>query len=75
MIDKLCTDIIIGTDIQELHESIVINYGGSKPAQTFSTLTALKKTQPSSLFSHLTADCKPITTKSLKYSQSNRDYI
>ena len=26
IIDNLCTDIILGTDFQELHESIVINY-------------------------------------------------
>ena len=70
MIDNLCTDIILGTDFLELHESIVINYGSSKPA-----VTALK-IQPSSFFSHLTADCKPaITTKSRKYSQSDQDYI
>ena len=74
MIDNLCKDIILGTDFQELHESIVINYGGSKPALTFSALTAMK-THPPSLFSHLTADCKPITTHSRNYSQSDRDYI
>ena len=74
MIDNLCTDIILGTDFQELHESIDINYGGSKPALTFSALTSLKN-QPPSSFSHLTTDCKPITTKSRKYSQSDRDYI
>ena len=73
VLEELCTDIILGTDFQEMHESITINYGGNKPALTFSTLTVLK-TEPPTLFAHLSADCKPIATKSRKYTQSDRVY-
>ena len=42
VLKNLFTDIILGTDFQEQHDSITINYGGSKPPLTFSALTTLK---------------------------------
>ena len=48
----LCTDIILGTDFQEQHESITITYGGSKPPITSAALTCIK-TEPPELFAHL----------------------
>ena len=41
VLENLCTDIILGTDFQQQHESIVINYGGEKPTLTFCAVTAI----------------------------------
>ena len=38
LLRDLCTDIILGTDFQEQHESVTIIYGGSKPPITFAAL-------------------------------------
>ena len=74
MLNDLCTDIILGTDFQELHESIVIKYGGSKASLTFCALTSLN-TQPPKLFPKLPPNCKPIATKSRNYSKADADFI
>ena len=60
-LNDLCTDIILGTDFQELHDSITIKYGGSKPSLTFCALAALK-TNPPKLFPNLPEDCRPNAT-------------
>ena len=70
----LCTDVILGTDFQEKHEYIKIKYGGSEPPLTFAALTTMK-TEPPELFCHLSNECKPIATKSRKYSQNDRDFL
>ena len=70
----LCTDINLGTDFQQQHESMTITYGVSKSPITFAALTCMK-TEPPELFAHLTPDCHPIATKSRKYSQNDRNFI
>ena len=47
MLKELCTDIILGTDFQELHQRIAINYGRSKPPLSFIPLTTMKTNPPS----------------------------
>ena len=74
ILDHLCTDVILGTDFQQLHNSIIINYGGDKPSLTFCAVTAIK-TNPAKPFTFLTEDCKPIATKSRKYSNADRQFI
>ena len=74
VLDDLCTDVILGTDFKEKHEYIKIKYGGSEPPLTFAALTTMK-TEPPELFCHLSNECKPIATKSRKYSQNDRDFI
>ncbi|XP_012565799.2 uncharacterized protein LOC105849896 [Hydra vulgaris] len=61
VLDNLCVDVILGTDFQELHESITIKYGGKRPPITFAALITMK-TEPPELFPNLTQDCRPIAT-------------
>ena len=74
VLDNLCIDIILGTDFQELHESITIKYGGKRPPLTFAALTTMK-TEPAELFANLTKDCRPIATRSRNYSQRDKEFI
>ena len=41
ILKDLCTYVILGTDFQEQHESIVIKYGGDEPSLTFCALASL----------------------------------
>ena len=68
ILDSLCADVILGTDFQSLHKNIVIEYGGKEPPLT-------NKTEPTTPFSNLTPDSKPIAIKSRKYSQEVRIFI
>ena len=38
ILNDLCTDVILGTDFQALHDSVIIKYGGEKPSITFCAL-------------------------------------
>ena len=67
-------DVILGTDLQEQHESIVIKYGGDEPSLTFCALASLAA-EPTFLFANLTEDCRPIATKSLRHSSEDREFI
>ena len=70
----LCADIILGQDWQSKHESITIKYGGENPSVKICNLTTLDVTPPS-LFQYLSPDCKPIATKSRKYSSEDQEFI
>nr|XP_047146265.1 uncharacterized protein LOC124819107 [Hydra vulgaris] len=74
VLDNLCIDIILGTDFQELHESITIKYGGKRPPITFAALTIMK-TEPPELFANLTKDCQLIATRSRNYFQRDKEFI
>ena len=74
IMEQLATDIILGTDFQEQHESITIKYGGKKPLQTIVALTTME-TLPPELFAHVTPDCKPIASKSKKYSNNDWEFM
>lgn len=65
----LCADIILGQDFQSKHESVTINQGGSKAPLVIGSFSTLN-VNPPKLFEHLSTDCKPITTKSHKYSDA-----
>lgn len=74
MLGELCTDIVLETDFPELHKSITINYGASKPLLSFIALTTII-TNPPELFGHLNSDCKPIASKARKYSKNDQQFI
>ena len=74
ILEDLCTDVILETDFQEQHESIVIKYGGDEPSLTFCALAFLA-TEPPFLFANLTEYCKPIATKSHRHSSEDREFI
>ena len=74
VMENLCKEIILGQDFMKLHDSIHVKFGGSKPPLTICGLTAFTISPPR-LFEHLSSDCKPIATKSRRYSEPDRLFI
>ena len=58
----------------EQHDSVTINYGGPVSPLKLYNPTTLNIPLPS-LFQYLTADVKPIATKSRKYSEEDKLFI
>ena len=73
VMDKLCTDVIIGTDILKEHKSVVVEFGGSKPP--LHVCNATMNIEPPPVFTHITSDCKPICAPSRRYSKEDREFI
>ena len=74
ILSNLCVDVILGQNWQSQHESITIEYGGMAPPLKICGLTTLN-IPPPSLFQYLTSECKPIATKSRRYSNEDRRFI
>ena len=70
----LCSDLILGLDFQQQHQSVSFLHGGPKPPLEVCGLTTLK-VEPPDLFANLTADVHPIATKSRKFSYEDRKFI
>ena len=51
------------------HKAVSIHFGGTEPLH-LNVLKALKVTNPPLLFQYLTKDCRPIATKSRRYSNA-----
>ena len=71
---SLCADIILGQNWQAQHESVTIHYGATAPSLNVCGLTAVD-VDCSPLFQYLSADCKPIATKSRRYSKQEEGII
>ena len=63
------TDLLLGSDFQQMHEKVIFRYDGSKvklvpkpDAGICSTVAS--RVKPVSLFSNLLPGCHPIATKS-----------
>ena len=69
----LCADIIFGQDWQTKHENVTIRYAGKRPVK-ICNLTTLDVTPPP-LLQHLSEECKPIATKSRKYSREDQEFV
>ena len=74
ILPTLCADIILGQNWQAQHESFTIHYGGTAPPLKVCGLTAVDVDCPP-LFQYLSADCKPIATKSRRYRKEDREFI
>ena len=80
ILKDLCSDIILGQDFQKEHKSVIIEYGGSKPelmipkSTPVCALSAASVEEPS-LFANLRPDCKPIASKSRRFSKEDQDFI
>ena len=74
ILPSLCADIILGQNWQAQHESVTIHYGGAAPPLKVCGLTAVDVDCPP-LFQYLSPDCKPIATKSRRYSKKDREFI
>lgn len=71
---NFCTDLILSTDFQEHHESVTVQYRVHRLPLTLTALTAVK-IDPPKLFFYIKEDCKPIASKSRKYSKRDRGFI
>ena len=72
ILPSLCADIILGQNWQAQHESVTIHYRGL--FIKVCGLTAVDVDCPP-LFQYLSPDCKPIATKSRRYSKEDREFI
>ena len=74
VLKDLCSDIILGHDFKKEHERVTIEFGGSKPeliipnSAPVCAVSAATIDEPS-LFSNLLPDCKPIASKSRRFSK------
>jgi hypothetical protein len=80
VLDKLCTDVILGLNILSQHEKLEVHFGGSKPpllineSPAVCTLSAAK-IDPPPLFANLSDNAYPIACRSRKYSQLDTEFI
>lgn len=70
----LCAEVLIGHDILMEHSDVSLSFGGSKPPLTICAATCAFVESPR-LFSNLSADCKPIATKSRRYTEADLTFI
>ena len=71
---NLCTDVILGQNWQEQHESVTICFGGTAPFVTICGLSTLH-VDPPPLFQFLVPGYKPIASKSRRYCMEDKEFI
>lgn len=74
IMDGLCSDIILGHDVLQIHEALIMRFGGFKPTLRLCVL-AEANIEPVSLFTNLLPFDKPIAVKSRRHSDSNSQFI
>ena len=65
VLPELCADLILGLDFQSQHESVVFQYGGSKPPLSVCGFSMLNM-EPPKPFANLTSDCEKEVTRLLE---------
>ena len=82
IIPDLCADVILGRNFLAQHSEVIIQYGGNKPSLQISSQLALSalgvseaKSKPVRISKFIDPDCKPIATKSRRYSCEERQFI
>ncbi|PIK34785.1 hypothetical protein BSL78_28388 [Apostichopus japonicus] len=87
IMSDLCADVLLGLDFQIKHERVILEYGGALPPLVLCAFADAKLDQqgneplvamevdPVKPFANLAADCKPIATKSRRYSADDRHFI
>ena len=71
----LLTDVILGQDFMDKHQNVNIHLGGPLPTLRLGALDAVKTSTPVRLFQHLKSECRPIASKSRRYSRSDSVFI
>ena len=75
VLKDLLTDVILGQEFMQQHESVNIMFGGKEPSLFVGALKKLKTLKPPALFKHLSFDCHPIVTKSRRFSEADAYFI
>ena len=77
----LCADIILGQNFFASHSTVHFNFGGPEPAlnlvDTSTDVCGLSVMNivPPKLFENLMSECRPIATKSRKFSDADKEFI
>ncbi|KAG8171472.1 hypothetical protein JTE90_008886 [Oedothorax gibbosus] len=74
VMNDLCADFLVGHDLLKKHSSLEIDFDGDKPPLKICSLTIVQ-ISPVSLFTNLTPDYRPITTRSRRQTQEDRQFI
>lgn len=74
ILPNACVDFIIGHDLLDNYEKVVLHFKGSKPPLEICSL-AVANVSEVSLFENLTPDCRPIATKSRRFSLPDSQFI
>lgn len=69
-----CTDVILGIPFLKIHESVNVHYGGSQPSLSVCSFSKIAM-PPVQLFRNLSDDCRPIATKSRRFSAADSQFI
>ena len=79
VLKDLCSDIILGHNFQKLHKSVTIDMGGTNPDLIISNTSPRALSTATidniSLFTNLLPGCKPIATKSRRFSFDDEDFL
>ena len=78
--DKLFIDIIIGKDILKKHKKVTFKFNDSENELIIGAVGQTEhfpqmKVNPPPLFTHLSDNIKPVSTKSCRYTQSDQKFI
>ena len=74
VLSDLCTEIILGHEFLRLHSKLEIPMDGKLPPLKVCNLAAAN-IEPPTLFGKLSSDCKPIATKSRRFSPADKQFI
>ena len=79
ILPDLCSEVILGRDFMRQHSSVNFYFGGHKeslqiPSSTSCSVQSALVETPS-LFANLSQDCKPITTKSRRFGNQDKQFI
>lgn len=74
VMSNLCSEVIVGRDLLQLHSSVHFEFGGGKSPLVICALTAAN-VEPANLFSNLSPNCKPIAVKSVRHSLNDSQFI
>ena len=75
VLNDLLADVVLGQDFMNKHQNVNIHLGGPMPTLHIGALNTVKTSTPIRLFQHLKTDCKPIATKSRRYSHADSEFI
>ena len=78
VIDKLCTDVILGQDFLRKHSEVTFCMGGSDPPLKINDNqlnVAVAKVEAPRLFEFFSPDCKPVASPSGVYCKEDQDFI
>ena len=81
ILNKLCSDVILGLDFMKLHDEVTFTMGGTQDSLVINNdrivSAALSKAsvEAPQLFSNLSSNCEPIATKSRYFKKEDKAFI